>query len=128
MSSDANPRTLVEGFSQARLAAETHMRKFETLGLLWHEETITDLMTGAATPFVKVAPFNKTEEGQTGGDWLWWRVDGTGESFGMLVQAKSLKNAKGKWSIDSEYGKDEKGEQRCLARSVRATSGGRRRC
>jgi hypothetical protein len=38
-----------------------------------------------------------------GADWLWWWVDGSGECFGMLVQAKRLHHRDGQPQLDFKY-------------------------
>lgn len=99
--------SLLGAFGRARISAQTHMSKSETHSLPWNEETITDLLLVEVSPFVKVVPFTKRQEGGesgTGADWLWWWVGDDGESFGMLVQAKRLKKkVDGRWRIDFAY-------------------------
>ena len=66
-------------------------------GLSFNEETVTEtLLLDLALHFpgsVKIVPFTKAEEAQTGADWAWAFVGSDGHSCqGMLVQAKRLDN------------------------------------
>lgn len=77
------------------------MDELDGLGLGWTEETVTEVAIHKGTPFVKVVPFNKSQEGVVGADWLWWWLDRqTEECFGMLVQAKRLKHERMSWTLD----------------------------
>jgi hypothetical protein len=77
----------------------------------WEEEHATVRLIQAAHPVARYIPFTRNQEGGNrtvsgiGADWLWWWLSPTGECFGMLVQAKNLKLARGKWDIDLEYAK-----------------------
>lgn len=93
---------VVSAFRAARLAAEEHMIAMDDAGSTWHETTITGIVLQHAHPTVKFVDFNQRQEGVTGADWLWWWVDGTGEAFGMLVQAKRLRIGH-RWTIDFSY-------------------------
>jgi len=72
------------------------MIAMDDAGSTWHETTITGIVLQHAHPTVKFVDFNQRQEGATGADWLWWWVDATGEAFGMLVQAKRLKETFGR--------------------------------
>ena len=93
---------LVQVLSSARETVAIQMAAFEASGLNWQEESITSQLLSTCFPSFRFATFTKMEEAATGGDWLWWWVDQTGEAFGMLVQAKRLQRP---WSIDFEYRK-----------------------
>ncbi|MFF0721863.1 hypothetical protein [Micromonospora sp. NPDC003816] len=77
----------------------------------WDEEHATVRLTHAAHPVARYIPFTRNQEGGTptssgtGADWLWWWLSPTGECFGMLVQAKSLKRVGGRWDVDLNYAK-----------------------
>ncbi|MGV1009497.1 MAG: hypothetical protein ACOYBY_12915 [Dermatophilaceae bacterium] len=76
------------------------MRRADDAGLVWGEETITELILANAHPEILSVPFNKRQERHVGADWLWWWVDDMGEAFGMLIQAKRLHDD---WHIDFAY-------------------------
>ncbi|PPF61590.1 hypothetical protein C5E11_14845 [Clavibacter michiganensis] len=87
----------------ARPAAQSQMASFEAAGATWHEEPMTELLLGAASPVVKFAQFTRQQEATVGADWLWWWIDDFGEAFGMLVQAKRLLHHRKGWDIDFDY-------------------------
>lgn len=66
------------------------MRMADRAGLVWGEETITELLLAHAHPEVTSVTFTRRQERHVGADWLWWWIDDSGEAFGMLVQAKRL--------------------------------------
>jgi hypothetical protein len=93
------PTDLPAALTTARIAVERHVRRADQIGITWQEETVSELIwvnteVDGRIP-IQVADFNKREEGGVGADWLWWFVDTTGECFGLLVQAKRLKQEKG---------------------------------
>lgn len=97
-------RQTVSGALRAgRIAAERHMEQAEVAGFPWKEETVTDLLLAEVATRIKVVPFTRPQEAQLGADWLWWWIDGTGEAFGMLVQAKRLRTTSRRWRFDFEY-------------------------
>jgi hypothetical protein len=82
------------------MRAEEHMRGCERDGSSWREETISELVWQAARPYVMYADFTRREENAVGADWLWWWIDGFGECFGMLVQAKRLHRDGDRWTLN----------------------------
>jgi hypothetical protein len=97
-------RVTVGGALRAgRIAAERHMEQAENAGFPWKEETVTDLLLAEVATRLKVVPFTRSQEAQIGADWLWWWVDGAGEAFGMLVQAKRLRIDPSRWRFDFDY-------------------------
>lgn len=93
-----------EAFRQGRLAVDRHMARMLSAGQKFKEETLTDLLLVEAHEFgVRFHPFTKAQESRNGADWLWWWVDASGISFGMLVQAKILKRRFTSWHIDFGY-------------------------
>lgn len=100
MTGAATEDDLLAAFTRARKRAEQHMIGCERDGSSWREETVSELVWQAARPYVMYADFNRHEEAAVGADWLWWWVDGNGECFGMLVQAKRLFCNGGNWSLD----------------------------
>lgn len=108
----AHPASRARGFDQAsvlrrfhlaRVRAERHMATFESNTSNWKEETITDLLLAETDGVVTWRTFTRSEESRNGADWLWWWADPSGESFGMLVQAKRLWHRGRSWSIDFGY-------------------------
>ncbi|MET9967997.1 DUF6615 family protein, partial [Streptomyces sp. NPDC006356] len=94
---------LFHALVRGREAAEAHMKFWIEQGDAWHEETVTDVLCQHAAPYVHPIRFNQRQEANTGADWLWWWLDRSGDCFGMLIQAKSLKRGNGKWQIDIGY-------------------------
>ena len=82
------------------------------------EEVLTDLLLQAAHPEVLHAWFNQAQEGEVGADWLWWFVDGGGEAFGLLVQAKKLVRDGDKWRTGIDY---ESGGELQIAKLLRSS-------
>ncbi|HVF03771.1 MAG TPA: hypothetical protein VNA20_02930 [Frankiaceae bacterium] len=101
---DGLPTSLLSG----RTAAETHMSGCERDGSAWQEETVSEILWQAARPHVMYADFTKRQEGLVGADWLWWWVEGSGEAFGMLIQAKRLHRVGGRWTVGF---RDKNGQQ-----------------
>ncbi|MDR7172536.1 hypothetical protein J2W56_006301 [Nocardia kruczakiae] len=94
------------GLQQARIAAQDHMRERINQGHMWDERTVTDLFLSAAYLHgeIRYAQFTQRQEAELGADWIWWFIDRSGECFGMLTQAKSLKpSTAGKYRIDFGY-------------------------
>jgi hypothetical protein len=85
------------------------MEQSEGAGFVWKEETVTDLLLAEVASSIRVVPFTRSQEARLGADWLWWWIDGDGEAFGMLVQAKRLRIDSKRWKFDFEY---KKGAQR----------------
>lgn len=81
---------VLHAFRRAREAVVEHTDAMAAAGTSWHEETITDLLLSRVVPEARWAAFNRGQETELGADWLWWWVDPSGVSFGMLVQAKNL--------------------------------------
>lgn len=82
-----------------RAACIDHMAACESSGLQWTEETVTEILLTRAAPHVRFVTFTRKQEARVGADWLWWWVAPTGESFGMLVQAKRLYVHNEKWTF-----------------------------
>ena len=93
---------LLSAFGRVRGAAEQYMDERDRTGLGWVEESVTDIAVHKGIPEVQVVQFNRQQEGGgIGADYLWWWLDqGSGECFGMLVQAKRLNRTASKWTID----------------------------
>ncbi|ADL45975.1 hypothetical protein [Micromonospora aurantiaca (nom. illeg.)] len=81
---------LVTALANARSAVEDHMVRADRAGIIWREETVSELLWVHAHPHISCADFSRKQENRVGADWLWWWVDGSGECFGLLVQAKRL--------------------------------------
>jgi hypothetical protein len=84
------------------------MDKSDLAGDGWNEEDVTAVCVIEGRPHVQVVKFNRNQEGlgknALGADYLWWWIDSTsGESFGMLVQAKRLKLAHRQWHVDIRH-------------------------
>jgi hypothetical protein len=105
------PNSLRDSVIAARVAAERHMRNAEEVGITWREETISELLwvnarTDSAPSLIKVADFARKEETIIGADWLWWWISASGESFGLLTQAKRVHfTSAGKATLDLHYEK-----------------------
>jgi hypothetical protein len=103
----AFPTDLPAALSAARISVEEHVRGAREIGITWQEETVSELVwvntrVDGRRP-VRVANFTKFEESKVGADWLWWFVEGSGECYGMLVQAKRLKDERGQPALDLRY-------------------------
>ncbi|PAY23848.1 hypothetical protein CEY15_06300 [Dietzia natronolimnaea] len=85
------------------------MAACEAAGLQWTEEPVTEILLSRTSPRVRFATFTRKQEAKVGADWLWWWVAPSGESFGMIVQAKRLYVDKAKWSFKFNHNS---GEQR----------------
>ncbi|MFB7243047.1 DUF6615 family protein [Streptomyces populi] len=94
---------LFSSLVKGREAADEHMNFRASMGEMWHEETVTDILCQHAAPYVRPIRFNQNQEGKVGADWLWWWLDPSGDCFGMLVQAKSLKRSGKSWRVDFDY-------------------------
>jgi hypothetical protein len=70
---------------------------------MWEEVTATNILLAEASPDVRYWKFTKRQESAVGADWLWWWIDTTGTSFGLLTQAKVLKRHGTGWRIDFGY-------------------------
>jgi hypothetical protein len=86
----------------AREAVMSHMTRAAVAGLVWSEPTVTEIYLTAAhgDGLLGAVAFNNREEPRVGADWLWWFVDGRGEAFGMLVQAKRIHGMDPKLTFD----------------------------
>lgn len=86
-----------------RAACVDHMAACEATGLQWTEEPVTEILLSRTAPQVRFVAFTRREEAEVGADWLWWWIAPSGESFGMVVQAKRLYVQKDKWSFKFNY-------------------------
>lgn len=98
-------QTLLSLMRDARLAAELQMSVFESEGEEYEETAITSQLLAMTRPLTRFVKFNQVQEGRwTGADWIWWWVEeGTGESFGAVIQAKRLKKKSSRWWVDFAY-------------------------
>ncbi|MFC8381728.1 hypothetical protein [Nocardia sp. NPDC057272] len=104
MTSLTDRSDLYRAVRRARIAVDRHASKMAAAEHMWAEETATDLLLGEVWPHARFRKFTRRQERHVGADWLWWWVDSTGESFGMLVQAKNLKRPSARrWHIDFDY-------------------------
>ncbi|AXB46058.1 MULTISPECIES: hypothetical protein [Actinomycetes] len=92
-----------QAFQRGRLAVDQHMSKVLQAEDMWAEETATDILLTEAFPDVRYWKFTKRQESAVGADWLWWWIDTTGTSFGLLTQAKILKRRGTGWHVDFGY-------------------------
>jgi hypothetical protein len=91
-------------FTRVREAAEQHMDERDRERLGWSEETVTEVCSHRGQPEVQVIPFTRRQEGTIGADYLWWFLDQASSAcFGMLVQAKRLTRADGRWKVDVRH-------------------------
>lgn len=104
--------------ARGRAACLEHMRSCEAAGLQWTEEPVTEILLSRSAPEISFATFTRGEEAKVGADWLWWWVAPTGESFGMLIQAKRLYIKGSKWSFKFNHNSGE--QQRALFEAARA--------
>lgn len=88
------------------------MAACESAGLQWMEEPVTEILLSRTSPQVRFVTFTRRQEAKVGADWLWWWVAPSGESFGMLVQAKRLYVDKAKWSF--KFNHNSGGQRRAL--------------
>lgn len=86
-----------------RDACLDHMTVCENSGLQWMEEPVTEILLSRSAPDVQFAAFTKRQEAKVGADWLWWWVASSGESFGMLVQAKRLYVERSRWRFKFDH-------------------------
>lgn len=89
--------------ARGRAACLEHMAACEDNGLQWTEEPVTEILLSRTAPQVRFATFTRNQEAEVGADWLWWWVASTGESFGMLVQAKRLYVDGSRWSFKFDH-------------------------
>jgi hypothetical protein len=94
---------LYRAFRRGRLAVDRHVSKVLQAEDMWAEETATDILLAEASPDVRYWKFTKRQETTVGADWLWWWIDTTGTSFGLLTQAKILKRRSTGWYVDFGY-------------------------
>jgi hypothetical protein len=95
--------TLRQDLVRGREAVEAYRRQATQLGDEWGEEPATIQFLYALGSRVRFVQFNKRQEGELGADWMWWWRAQSGESYGMLVQAKRIKQNRGEWSFDLGY-------------------------
>ncbi|MFJ7275405.1 hypothetical protein [Kitasatospora sp. NPDC098663] len=85
-------------------------------GHFWEEEHVTHELCEQMFPEVRYVKFNRPQETLIGADYLWWWSDPDGQSFGCLIQAKSLKKRGSSWRVGSDNrGKLDKQLTRLLA-------------
>jgi len=94
------------------------MAACEANDLQWYEEPITEILLSRTAPVVRFATFTRNEEAKVGADWLWWWVGPSGESFGMLVQAKRLYVDRDKWTF--KFNHNAGAQRRALFDAARA--------
>lgn len=99
---------VLAGLGAIRRTAEAFMDKRDSAGDGWTEPEVTTVSVTEGRPHVQVVMFNQNQEGRgpnaLGADYLWWWIDeSTGETFGMLVQAKRLTLAGGEWHVDISH-------------------------
>jgi hypothetical protein len=92
-----------QGFRRGRLAVDRYMSKALQAEGKFAEVPATGLLLTEASPDVRYYPFTQHQEKSVGADWLWWWIDTTGTSFGLLTQAKVLKRQGAGWQIDFGY-------------------------
>jgi hypothetical protein len=100
------PTALANG----RTACLEHMAACEMNDLQWSEEPVTEILLSRSAPPLRFATFTRRQEATVGADWLWWWVAPSGESFGMLVQAKRLYVNEARWrfKFDHNSGKQQR--------------------
>ncbi|TKS96378.1 hypothetical protein [Streptomyces lasalocidi] len=96
---------LLTAFTRGRQAVDSYVSESARREHNWGEESATERLLMAAWPDVPYAPFNRRQEKAIGADWLWWFVDLTGECFGIIVQAKKMKQTKTGLTVDFKYPK-----------------------
>lgn len=90
-------------FQRGRLAVDRYMSKALQAEDKFAEVPATGLLLTEASPDVRYYRFTQHQEKSVGADWLWWWVDTSGTSFGLLTQAKVLKRQGVGWHIDFGY-------------------------
>lgn len=93
---------VLDAFRFARKHAAQHMGVSERARLRWGETSITEIVIGHAARAVSVVPFTQNAEARSGGDWVWWWVDGA-SAYGMLVQAKRVTITGSGWSFGFDH-------------------------
>ncbi|WP_142211853.1 hypothetical protein [Streptomyces sp. SLBN-118] len=88
-----------EAFLRATAQVEKEMSQLLALEGGWEEEYITQRLCLAVVPEVRYARFNKRQEGRLGADYIWWWLDRSGECYGCLIRAKSIKRDGRRWRI-----------------------------
>jgi hypothetical protein len=97
---------LLTAFARGRQAVDSYVSESARQKHNWGEESATERLLMAVWPDVPYAPFNRRQEKTIGADWLWWFVDLTGECFGIIVQAKKMKQTKTGLTVDFKYPKN----------------------
>lgn len=92
-----------EAFCRATSVVEAEMGRLLAYEGGFEEEYVTTRLCLSLLPEVRYAKFNRQQEGRVGSDYLWWWVDRTGECFGCLVQAKSIKKQGPHWRIGFQH-------------------------
>ncbi|MGI5192106.1 hypothetical protein ACQEVY_00305 [Streptomyces sp. CA-288835] len=107
-----------DALTRGRTAVDDFTRTWLSQGNpTWPEETATVLLLMAVHPELSYTAFTRREESRIGADWLWWFSDSTTrEAFGLLVQAKNLKNSGRRFTIDYTYKQGD--QQRALLRAA----------
>lgn len=95
--------TLAEALLAARLAVDARRRARAEQGHRVGEIEQTQQLLMHAFPRVEYAQFNQRQEKAVGADWLWWFLGRNRECFGLLIQAKALQGATGRWRLDLSY-------------------------
>lgn len=93
---------LFDRLQLARRAVVRHALAAERAGFDAHEQALTEVLLTRAAPAVRVWTFSQRDEAKTGADWLWW-LEGDGEWFGVLVQAKRHKPVEDRPFYDVAY-------------------------
>ncbi|WP_159104045.1 hypothetical protein [Streptomyces sp. CdTB01] len=94
---------LLTAFARGRQAVDCYVSESALRKHIWGEESATERLLMAAWPEIPYAQFNRPQEKVIGADWLWWFVDRTGECFGIIVQAKKMKQTKTGLTVDFKY-------------------------
>lgn len=89
-------------FIRATEAAERDMGILTAQGQPWKEERITTTFCMNLVPQIRYTEFNRNQEGRIGADYIWWWLDRSGQCFGCLIQAKSVKKRGQRWKIGSD--------------------------
>jgi hypothetical protein len=94
---------LLTAFTRGRQEVDLYVSESTQRGHAWGEESATERLLMNVWPDVPYAQFNRPQEKATGADWLWWFVDLTGECFGIIIQAKKMKQTKTQLTVDFKY-------------------------
>lgn len=97
---------LLTAFTRGRQAVDAYVSESARREHNWGEESATERLLMTVWPDVSYAQFNRRQEKAIGADWLWWFVDRTGESFGIIIQAKKMKQSKTGLTVDFKHPKN----------------------